>query len=224
MVKVKICGITSAEDAIFAVESGADMIGMIIDVPVDTQRKISLEKAIEISKDIENVVAVLMPRSASEVLRVARELRPYAVQLHGYELNSFVREVKSSIHKKTKIIKTVHIDLDGKVKFPEGEDKSSYLEDLEKIVDFVLLDTATFREGGTGMTHDWMVSRGIKDKIGLPIILAGGLTPENVSRAVKIVKPYAVDVASGVEICPGKKDPSKVKSFIKSAREVKSCT
>lgn len=222
MVKVKICGITSAEDAILAVESGADMVGFIIDVPVDTPRKVSLEKAIEISKDIGSVVAVLMPRSAGEVLRVVRELRPYAVQLHGYEPNSFIREVKSSIPKETKIIKTVHIGLDENVKCPE--DTSSYLGDLEKIADFVLLDTVTFREGGTGMTHDWMVSREIKDKIGLPIILAGGLTPENVSRAVKVVQPYAVDVASGVEICPGKKDPSKVKSFIKSAKEVKSCT
>ncbi|MFC1786899.1 phosphoribosylanthranilate isomerase [Halobacteriota archaeon] len=224
MVKVKICGITSAEDAIFAVESGADMIGLIIDVPVDTQRKISLEKAIEISKDIGSVVAVLMPRSASDVLRVVRELRPYAVQLHGYEPNSFVLDVKSSLHKETKIIKTAHIDLDGNVKCPEGEDKSSYLEDLGKIADFVLMDTVTSREGGTGMTHDWTVSKGIKEKIGLPTIIAGGLTPENVLRAIKIVKPYAVDVASGVEIYPGKKDPHKVRSFIKSAREVKSCT
>ncbi len=222
MVKVKICGITSAEDAILAVESGADMVGFIIDVPVDTQRKVSLEKAIEISKDIGSVVAVLMPRSAGEVLRVVRELKPYAVQLHGYEPNGFVREVKSSIPKETKIIKTVHINLGGDVKCPE--DISGYLEDLEKIADFVLLDTVTFREGGTGMTHDWTISRRIKDKIGLPIILAGGLTPENVSRAVNVVKPYAVDVASGVEFCPGKKDQSKVKSFIKSAKEVKSCT
>ncbi|MDD2778361.1 MAG: phosphoribosylanthranilate isomerase [Methanocellales archaeon] len=222
MVKVKVCGITSSEDAILAVESGADMIGFIIDVPVDTQRKVSLEKAIEISKDIGSVVAVLMPRSAGEVLRVVRELKPCAVQLHGYEPNSFVREVKSSISKETKIIKTVHINLDGKVKCPE--DTSSYLENLEKIADFVLLDTVTSKEGGTGMTHDWMVSRRIKDKIGLPIILAGGLTPENVSQAVKVVKPYAVDVASGVEIFPGKKDSSKVKSFIKSAKEVKGCT
>ncbi len=221
MVKVKICGITSAEDAVMAVESGADMTGFIIDVPVDTQRKISLEKAIEISKGIETVVAVLMPRHASEVLRVARELRPYAVQLHGYEPNTFVREVKSHIPKETKIIKTVHIDLEGNVQYPR--DASNYLENLEKIADFVLLDTVTSREGGTGMTHDWMVSRRLKDKIGLPIILAGGLTPENVSQAVRVVKPYAVDVASGVEICPGKKDPSKVKSFIKSVREVESC-
>ncbi|MDD5447049.1 MAG: hypothetical protein PHY36_04105, partial [Methanocellales archaeon] len=66
---MKVCGITSSEDAILAVESGADMIGFIIDVPVDTQRKVSLEKAIEISKDIGSVVAVLMPRSAGEVLR-----------------------------------------------------------------------------------------------------------------------------------------------------------
>ncbi|MDD5234927.1 MAG: phosphoribosylanthranilate isomerase [Methanocellales archaeon] len=218
--KVKICGITSAEDAVMAVESGADMIGLIIDVPVDTQRKVSLEKAIEISKGMESVVAVIMPRSAGEVLRVVRDLRPYAVQLHGYEPNSFVREVKSSIPKGTKVIKTVHIDLEGNVKCPEA----GYLEDLEKIADFVLLDTVTFREGGTGMTHDWVVSRGIKDKIGLPLILAGGLTPENVSIAVQVVQPYAVDVASGVELYPGKKDPSQVKSFIKSAKEAKSCT
>ena len=224
MVKVKICGITSTEDAILVVESGADMVGMIIDVPVNTPRKVSLEKALEVSKGIDSVVAVLMPRYSSDVVRVARELRPYAVQLHGYELNSFVRDIKSSLPKETKIIKTVHIDMEGNVRCPKGEDKSGYLEDLEKIVDFVLLDTVTSREGGTGMTHDWMVSRRIKDKIGLPVILAGGLTPENISRAVKIVKPYAVDVASGVELRSGEKDPYKVKSFIKAAKEVKSCT
>ncbi|NYT01041.1 MAG: phosphoribosylanthranilate isomerase [Methanocellales archaeon] len=224
MVKVKICGVTSAEDAIFAVESGADMVGLIIDVPVDTQRKVSLKKAIKISKDAGDVVAVLMPRFAGDVLRVARELRPYAVQLHGYEPNSFVLDVKSSLPTETKIIKTVHIDTNGNVKCPEGEDNSSYLEDLGKIADFVLMDTVKSREGGTGTAHDWTVSKAIKEKIGLPTIIAGGLTPDNVLLAIKIVKPYAVDVASGVEICPGRKDPCKVRSFINLAKGVKSCT
>lgn len=224
MVKVKICGITSTEDTVLAIESGADMVGMIIDVPVDTPRKISLEKALEISKGIDGVVAVLMPRSASDVVGVSRELRPYAVQLHGYEPNSFMRDIKSSLPKETKIVKTVHIDIEGDVRCPRGEDKLSYLEDLAKIVDFVLLNTVASREGGTGMTHNWVVSRRIKDKIGLPVILAGGLTPENVSQAIKVAKPYAVDAASGVELRPEKKDPCKVKSFIKAVKEVKSCT
>ena len=221
MVKVKICGVTNVEDVAMAVESGADVIGMIIDVPVATPRKISLERALEISRRAPSnlpLVAVLMPKLTDEVVGVVKKLKPFAVQLHGYESNDFVKSVKFSLSEYgAKIIKTVHIDRDGNIK--HVRDADNYLRDLTEIADFVLVDTITEKMGGTGTVHDWMSTKQVKDRIRpLPLILAGGLTSENVTKAIDIVRPYAVDVASGVELRPGKKDPLKVKSFIKAVR------
>jgi phosphoribosylanthranilate isomerase len=212
MTKVKICGITNAEDARMAIKSGADFIGMIIDVPVDTPRKISLEEAVQISnspsvnRHSDAIIVVLMPRSIEEVIKIAHNIMPWGIQLHGNVPNVFMNMIKSSLPY-TKIIKTIHISLDGKIE--------TDLCELNENVDFVLLDT---EGGGTGITHDWSVSKRIKDEIDIPIILAGGLTPDNVATAIEIVNPYAVDVASGVESYPGKKDPQKMKAFIETVK------
>jgi phosphoribosylanthranilate isomerase len=212
MVKVKICGTTNEEDALLAKESGADFIGMIIDVP-STKRKISLGRAIEISNAISanldrpKIVSVLMPRKIDEVQDVVEKVQPYAVQLHGYESTEFMREIKSKCE--TKIIKTVHIDSNGNI-------RPNRLDELEEVVDFFLLDS--IKVGETGIKHDWSISKTIKDKTSLRVILAGGLTPENVDNAIGVVDPYAVDVASGVELYPGKKDHEKVRAFIEAVR------
>ncbi|HUV80293.1 MAG TPA: phosphoribosylanthranilate isomerase [Candidatus Bathyarchaeia archaeon] len=211
VVKVKICGITNKEDAHFVADSGVDMLGMIVDVPVETPRKISIDKAEEISKEIDddiNIVVVLCPRSVGEVETVVRRIDPFGVQLHGFESNEFLRSVRDALPD-VKLIKTVHVDEHGTIHGVMPE---------EDYVDFILLDTFSAKIGGTGKKHSWDKSRAIVKHSTIPVILSGGLTPENVKEAIKEVHPYGVDVASGVESSGGRKSKEKVFKFVRNAK------
>lgn len=218
MTKVKVCGITNEEDALMAVNYGADAIGMIINVPVETPRKIDIEKAKKIMDRLPpfiSTVIVLMPDSLRGVKEIVNKLNPCAVQLHGHESLDFISKIKERVD--VKIIKTVHIDLGKKTKQEQIKEAERY----SKIADAILLDTKiNEREGGTGKTHDWKISSKIRDLIKTkPLILSGGLNPENVKVAIKTVRPYAVDASSGIESKPGKKDIEKMRRFIKIAKK-----
>ncbi len=211
VVKVKICGITNKEDAHLVVDSGADMLGMIVDVPVETPRKISIDEAGEISKEIGddiNIVVVLCPRSVGEVETVVRKIEPFGVQLHGFESEEFLKSVREALPD-VKLIKTVHVDENGTIHGVMPE---------EDYVDFILLDTFSAKIGGTGKTHSWAKSRAIVENSAIPVILSGGLTPENVKDARKEVQPYGVDVASGVESSGGRKSKEKIFKFVRNAQ------
>ena len=212
MIRIKICGITNEEDALLAVNAGADAIGFIIDVPVKTPRKINLDRAREISMMIPplvSTVAVLMPKTVEEVERVVNELNPSAIQLHGDETPEFVFEIKEKIKDSVKLIKVIHVRESGKVPDPK---------EYNGLVDAILLDTQTGgKVGGTGKIHDWKLSKEIRARFDAPVILSGGLNPDNVKSAIEAVMPYAVDVSSGVEILPGKKDPDMMKKFVQNA-------
>lgn len=211
-VKVKICGITNKADAHLVVESGADMLGMIVDVPVETPRKISIDEAEELAKEVAdaiNIVVVLCPRSVEEVEAVVRRIEPFGVQMHGFESNEFLKSVREALPD-VKLIKTVHVDEQGTIHGVMPE---------EAYVDFILLDTFfSARIGGTGETHSWAKSREIVEKSNIPVILSGGLTPENVKAAIKAVNPYGVDVASGVESSGGRKSKEKVFQLVRNAK------
>ncbi|HDS45870.1 MAG TPA: phosphoribosylanthranilate isomerase [Methanomicrobia archaeon] len=208
---VKICGVTNAEDARLVLESGADLLGMIVDVPVASPRKISLDSAVEIAHALNNeidLVAVMMPRTVQEVERIVRRLEPVAVQLHGFESNAFLHAVRTAVPD-VKVIKTVHLDEIGAIHggLPEPE----YL-------DFLLLDTVSHQLGGTGKTHNWATSARLVEESTVPVLLSGGLSPSNVRDAIRAVKPYGVDVASGVESSPGRKSREKIELFVRNAR------
>ncbi len=215
MIRIKICGITNEEDALLAVNAGADAIGFIIDVPVKTPRKINLDRARKISMTIPpfvSTVAVLMPKTVGEVEKIINELNPSAIQLHGNEPPEFISEIKEKIKDSVKLIKVIHIYKSGEVSDPEK------YKEYKDLVDAILLDTQTQKMvGGTGEIHDWKLSKEIQARFDIPTILSGGLNPENVKSAIEAVRPYAVDVSSGVEILPGKKDPVKVKKFVQNA-------
>lgn len=212
VVKVKICGITNKEDAHLVVDSGADMLGMIVDVPVETPRKISIDEADEISKEIGddiNIVVVLCPGSVEEVETVVRRIEPFGVQLHGFESEEFLKSVRDAIPD-VDLIKTVHVAEHGTIHgvMPEAD-----------YVDFILLDTFSAKIGGTGKKHSWAKSREIVENSAIPVILSGGLTPENVKEAIKEVQPYGVDVASGVESSGGRKSKEKIFKFVRNAQQ-----
>ncbi len=201
MVKVKICGLTKLEDALHALRSGADYLGFIL-YP-KSPRFVPPEKLKEILKELGEAVrvAVMVNPSEEEVLRTFEEGFDL-VQLHGEEGLDFAHRVGIE-----RVIKAFRVK-DGVPDIEEGW-KDAF---------GVLLDTYSKKAyGGTGESFNWEIAREVK-KRGFRLFLSGGLKPENVRRAVEEVKPFAVDVSSGVEMSPGIKDKIKVERFIKEAK------
>jgi phosphoribosylanthranilate isomerase len=213
-VRVKICGITRKEDLNAAVAAGADAVGFVVDVP-SSPRKISIDKAVALMEHIPpfvKSVMVTVPASLREFTEICEELNPDAVQIHGENLLDF-NNVKTKLSK-TLLIRAV------KANSPQVVGNA---EKAARVFDAVILDSFTDgKYGGTGVVHDWKISRIVRQVIDpKPLILAGGLNPENVAEAVQTVEPYAVDVSSGVEQRPGIKDHQKMVEFVERAKGCK---
>jgi phosphoribosylanthranilate isomerase len=213
-VRVKICGITREEDLAVAVAAGADAVGFLVGVP-SSPRNLTLERAEILLRQVPifvDSVVVTAPQNISDVVEICERLKPTAIQLHGKK-HLDASEIREKI-RDTRLIKTIYVK---KASLSEATIKDS------KIFDAILLDSFTKNQlGGTGRIHDWTLSRQIKEAVApTPVILAGGLKPENVKEAILKVQPYAVDVASGVELRPGIKDPEKIRAFVENAKEIK---
>jgi phosphoribosylanthranilate isomerase len=204
VIRVKICGITSAADARAACQAGADSIGL--NFYDQSPRHINIVDAskirAQIPKDVE-AVGVFVNLPAEEVAATCASVHLDAAQLHGDESPRIVAELAH----KVRVIKAFRVKAD------------FALETLDHYSDAFafLLDAAQAGQyGGTGHTTDWALAR--RAAAAHRIILAGGLKPENVAAAIRVVHPYAVDVASGVESKPGKKDHARVREFIQEVR------
>lgn len=201
MVRVKICGITNLDDALAAVGCGADALGFVF--WAGSQRHISAAVAAEIVKELPpfiTTVGVFVNETRSRIDDILAEVPLCAVQLHGDETPEFCSGFD------VKVIKAVRVRDKGDIEALSDYDVSAFLLD-------------SYREGfsgGTGVTFDWSLATGAK-MLG-PVIVSGGLTPDNVAEAVRVVRPYGVDVSSGVEKSPGRKDSSAICSFIAQAR------
>jgi len=216
MTFVKICGLTREKDVHISTKYGADFLGFIVDVPVTTPRNLSIEKASELLKSVPPTitsVAVIMPRTMEEVVRVMSKVCPGALQFHGSESPEFIKEVKK-IFPEVKVIKAFHVKFNSK-----ADEFLELIQLYEPYVDIILLDTWTPRGGGgSGKIHNWQVGREICEKVSKPLFLSGGLTRENVCKAIKTVKPWGVDASSGLEVKPGVKDEEKIRDFVKEVR------
>jgi phosphoribosylanthranilate isomerase len=210
---VKICGLTREEDLAIAVSMGADAVGFLVGVP-ESPRNLTLKRAENLLSKVPifiDKVVVTPPKSIEWLLEVNNMLKPSAIQIHGKnELDSKI--IQNSI-KDTRLIKTIYVT--------KNSLNKKIIEDL-KTFDAILLDSFNKTQyGGTGKVHDWKLSRQIKKALEpIPVILAGGLTPDNIKEAILTVKPYAVDVASGVESNPGIKDDKKIRTFIENAKQI----
>ena len=203
--RVKLCGQTSAADVAAAVDAGADAIGVIAGVPVDTHREVDLETAATLfanTPPFVTKVLVTMPETPAQAIDRIEQVDPDLIQLHGsYEPDALV-DIRAS----TPIIHA----------FDVGDEEA--ITAAEPFVDAILLDsTDEHGAGGTGETHDWTLARTRVKSASVPVILAGGLTPANVATAIERVRPYGVDVASGVETDQNK-DPAAMASFVATAR------
>jgi phosphoribosylanthranilate isomerase len=158
-------------------------------------------------------VAVIVNKSVDEAVRIVDELNPDYLQTHSSMSAAELKKIKEATGVKIMAV----VGVPQKVENPQ-EIMDQALE-ISKVADFVLVDTEhRGAGGGTGLVHDWNVSRAIREAIDRPLILAGGLNPNNVRAAIEFVKPYGVDVASGVESRVGKKDQNLVKKFIQASK------
>jgi len=207
MVRIKICGITNEKDALWAVNMGADYIGF--NFYKNSPRKISPKLAAQIIRKLPSFtqpVGVFVNEEMKIVKRIVEKCRLNLVQLHGEETSEYCRELQTQ-SPKLKIIKVFKI-----------KDKENLEGMGEYGVDYYLLDSCIPGiEGGTGEIFNWDLAVEAK-QFGKPIFLAGGLTPDNVIQAIEKVNPYGVDVASGVERTPRRKDYDLMRDFISRIR------
>lgn len=207
MVRVKVCGLTNEEDIDAAVHAGVDAVGVVVGFS-SSPRNMTLDAASRLFRRVPPFVCKVLVTTVDIVKRetdTIKRLAPCAIQIYGeVERPAFIRERTGA-----SLILPFMV---GGGKGPEKEKVRQF--------DAVLTDTYDSTAlGGTGRVSDWNFCRALRDEITpIPLILSGGLNPRNVAEAVRVVEPYAVDVSSGVELSPGKKDMSKMKEFVKEVR------
>lgn len=202
-VKVKICGITSYEDAMVAVEAGADALGFVFFAK--SPRHMEPERACGIIAKLPplvQVVGLFVNAELDFVNRTADTCGLDIVQLHGEESPEYCSRVSRRVMKAFRV---------------KGEETLAQMTGY-RVAAYLLDAYSPNSYGGTGERFDWDLALAAKEKG--PIVLAGGLNPDNVASAVAQVVPYAVDVSSGVELAPGRKDPEKVRRFITEAKKL----
>ncbi len=208
MVRVKLCGMTREGDVRAALEAGADAVGFIVGFP-SSPRNISLGRAshlMELVPPFVDTVLVTTSTIVRDEVSELRKMRMNDIQLYGDSSPEAIRTVLG-----VRVIKPYLLRSDDP------------LDAAAKVAGFDALLTDTYTDGmqgGTGRVSDWNLCLKVREKIApIPMILSGGLTPENVAEAIQRVRPFAVDASSGVELSPGIKDHNKIREFIARIRE-----
>ena len=201
--RVKICGITEEDDRGVAVDAGADALGFVVDVPVDTTRELEPERAAELIEGLPPFVTpvlVTMPADADRAIELQAITGAGVVQVHNDLPPRAVARVSDATS--ARVLKAVSADLDQAHRYA-------------RVADALLVDSRDETgAGGTGHAHDWETTRAIGASVDVPVIVAGGLDPDNVADAVRTVDPFAVDVSSGVERREGRKDHDALRAFV----------
>jgi phosphoribosylanthranilate isomerase len=207
MVRVKVCGITNYQDASMAIELGADALGFIF---ASSPRQITPEKARDIIYAIPpfvQTVGVFVDEDPARIRRTIHLCGLDLVQLHGDESPHLCRELMPCAIKALRL---------------KDESSLSAIKPYRGRVKAILLDTyMQGKRGGTGRTFDWDLAIKAKE-FGIPTILSGGLNPDTISEAISLVKPFGVDVNSGIEESPGKKSPDLMRELMEIIRKMES--
>ena len=202
MTRIKVCGITNERDALWAVKFGVDALGFIF---AESPRRVYpgvVKRIVSLLPPFVSRVGVFVNEDKERVREVAQTCSLTSLQFHGDESPFYCQEFSE-----WKVIKSFRVKDEG------------ILEEISRYrVDAYLLDTySANKRGGTGEIFDWEIARKVK-KLGIPIILSGGLNPENITQAIIKIRPYAVDVSSGVEKEIRKKDYQKLRNFVRKIR------
>jgi phosphoribosylanthranilate isomerase len=201
--RVKICGITRIDDAVAAVNAGADAIGVVFDP--DSPRAVSIETAraiVAVLPPFVSAVGLFVDAPVDTVRQITARLSLSLLQFHGAETHDYCAQFGRAYIKAVRMADNVDLRIEEK----------RYGDSVGLLLDAYVPGVA----GGSGHTFDWAR---IPRNLVKPIVLAGGLTPENVATAIRQARPFAVDVSSGVEVSKGIKDPAKISAFVRAVRE-----
>lgn len=204
MTRIKCCGMTRVEDALLAVQLGADAVGLVF--TARSTRTVALAQACAIREALPpfvSVVALFMDDRAEWVREVVAAVQPDLLQFHGNERDDWCAQFGRPFAKA--------------IAMGEGEAALARLRDFPRAAALLLDGHGLGEAGGSGKPFDWSL---VPAQAGKPLILAGGLNPDNVAQAVRRARPWAVDVASGIESAPGIKHPERLAAFIRAVRAV----
>lgn len=212
--RVKVCGVRRVADALAAASLGVDAVGLLVGQRHRSEDFLDPDEAREIAKALPPLVSAVLVthiEDGAEVAKLALRIGASTIQMHSDCDASAIRRVRSDVPY-CKIIRAVHVT---------GPDAIAEMKSLEDHVDAFVVDSVNLaddRVGGTGLTHDWALSRRAVLEVRRPIILAGGLKPTNVADAISAVRPYGVDANTGLRDSLGFKDRDKVAAFVKEAK------
>jgi len=211
---IKVCGIKSAEEALGAIDAGANTIGMLIGVPEYVEDKITSDLAKEIVNILPGNIRTVMVTHLLEIpkiIEIAKFTDVSVIQIHNDLSTDGMRQLKKNLPE-LELMKAINV-----------MDNTSIetAKEYEPYSDMILLDSRTNEKiGGTGKTHDWVISERIVNEINIPVILAGGLNSDNIENAIKKVKPAGIDANSGLENNNGSKDFEKIKIFAQAGSKI----
>ena len=209
---IKICGNTSLEDALLAADAGADAVGFVF---APSPRQVTAEQVAAITAHLPaqiEKIGVFVDAPLAQIINTVAQSGLTGVQLHSEVDREAVAQVRARLGPQFRILRVVH--------FASGAADRVQALSLDPAIDGVLVDSRTATAaGGTGIAFDWSSAAAtVFQGTNKPLIVAGGLNPANVQEAIATLQPWGVDVVSGVEAAPGRKDPTKVQAFVANAR------
>lgn len=217
---IKICGNTNLDDASLAARLGADAVGFVFAV---SPRQVTAAQVAAITPHLPahvERVGVFHSRDAGQIAAIAHEAGLTAVQLHGGLDEALAQTLAEKFKGSVRIIQTLHWPVGPAAQSPAAL-LTAQIERIARLgfADRILIDSKVGAAlGGTGVPFDWAAARALFASVSLHLIVAGGLTPENVAHAIAQLRPWGVDVSSGIEASPGRKDPALLARFIQTAR------
>lgn len=224
MIRVKACCNTHHDDLVLCVEEGVDAVGVVVEFPTSVPWSVSRRRAAALIREVPPLVTsvAVVGGDADTILRLAEATGPTALQLHGDEPEDVVAAVRAGLSGTgIRLIKALRVGGSAADVAPVGWARLAE-RFVEAGADAVLLDASSAERagGGTGQTIDWSIAGAVSRDCSRPVILAGGLTPDNVVEAARIATPYAVDVVSSIEDGSHRKVRERVRAFVRAARSV----